>query len=295
MSLQVIPDMSIRNILFATDFSSYSEAALLYAIAVSRRYHGLLSIVTVVPGEICDNAQPPDALYFRHSAEKKMAQLVASEMFQGVKHQEFIKENEGEGDVALVLSELMRELQTDLVVLGTHGRGGVKKVLLGSALEEIVYSALCPVLTVGPGVSPKRIPELAPRKILCATDLLPGSAKALAYAHWLAQQEHSQLTVLHVVEMRSDSRSEDREAMSHKATKRLKQLVPPNGDLSVDLIVESGAPSERILNGAEGQGADLIVMGSHQTSHPRVAAHLPWITTHQVLCQSRCPVLTVRN
>jgi hypothetical protein len=84
-----------------------------------------------------------------------MAQLVASEMFQGIKHQEFIKENEGEGDVALVLSELMRELQTDLVVLGTHGRGGVKKVLLGSALEEIVYSALCPVLTVGPGVSPK--------------------------------------------------------------------------------------------------------------------------------------------
>jgi nucleotide-binding universal stress UspA family protein len=144
MSLQVIPDMSIRNILFATDFSSYSEAALLYAIAVSRRYHGLLSIVTVVPGEICDNAQPPDALYFRHSAEKKMAQLVASVMFQGVKHQEFIKENEGEGDVAQVLSELMRGLKTDLVVVGTHGRVGAKKFFLVRCRKRL--SIQCSVL-----------------------------------------------------------------------------------------------------------------------------------------------------
>ncbi len=294
MSLQVTPDISIRNILFATDFSSCSEAALPYAIGMSRRHHGLLSIVSVVSGEICGNAQPPDALYFRHSAEKKMAQLVASEMFQGIKHQEFIKENEGEGDVALVLSELMRDLRTDLAVLGTHGRGGVRKVLIGSVSEEIAYSAICPVLTVGPSVSPKP-PELALRRILCATDLLPGSAKALAYAHWLAQQEHSHLIVVHVVEMPSDSRSEDREAMIDRATKRLKQLVPLNGDLSTDIIVKTGASAEQILNGPEGQGADLIVMGSHRTSHPRMAAHLPWITAHQVLCHARCPVLTVRN
>jgi len=295
MSLQVTPDISIRNILFATDFSSCSEAALPYAIGVSRRYLGLLSIVSVVPGEICGNAQPPDALYFRHSAEKKMAQFVASELFQGINHQEFIKENEGEGDVARVLSQLMRDLQTDLVVLGTHGRGGMKKVLLGSVSEEIVYSALCPVLTVGPGVSPKRTPGSALRRILCAIDLLPGSAKTLAYAQWLAQQEHSRLTVLHVVEMPSDSQSEDREAVSDGATERFKQLVPLNGGRSVDLIVKTGASAEQILNGAEGQGADLIVMGSHRTTHPRVAAHLPWITSHQVLCHARCPVLTVRN
>jgi nucleotide-binding universal stress UspA family protein len=294
MSLQVTPDISIRNILFATDFSPCSEAALHYAIGVSHRYHGLLSIVSVVPGEICGNAQPPDAFYFRHSAEKKMARLVASEMFLGIRHQEVVKENEGEGDVALVLSELMRDLQTDLVVLGTHGRGGVKKVLLGSVSEEIAYSAICPVLTVGPSVSPKP-PELALRRILCATDLLPGSAKALAYAQWLAKQEHSHLIVLHVVEMPIDSRSEGLEAASDRATKQLKQLVPLTSGLSVDFIVKTGSSAEQILNGAEGQGADLIVMGSHRTSHPRVAAHLPWITAHQVLCHSRCPVLTVRS
>jgi nucleotide-binding universal stress UspA family protein len=216
-------------------------------------------------------------------------------MLLGIKHQEFIKENEGEGDVALVLSELMRSLRTDLVVLGTHGRGGVKKVLLGSVSEEIVYSAPCPVLTVGPGVSPKPISEFALRRILCATDLLPGSAKALAYAYWLAQQENSHLNVLHVVEMPSDSRPEDRKAVSDRAAKRLRQLVPFSGSFSVDLIIKTGTWAEQLLNGAEGQDADLIVMGSHHTSHPRVAAHLPWITAHQVLCHARCPVLTVRN
>jgi nucleotide-binding universal stress UspA family protein len=95
----------------------------------------------------------------------------------------------------------MRNLKTDLLVLGTHGRGGVKKVLLGSVSEEMVYSAHCPVLTVGPDVSPKPMPELRLRRILCATDLLPSSAKALAYALWMAQQEHAQLTVLHSIEM----------------------------------------------------------------------------------------------
>jgi nucleotide-binding universal stress UspA family protein len=293
MSLPATPNISLRNILYATDFSSCSEAALPYAIGVSRRYHGVLNIVSVVSAEICGDAQSPDPFYFRHSAEDKMTHLVTSEIFQGINHQESIEESEG--DISLVLTELMRNLKINLVVLGTHGRGGMKKILLGSVSEEIVYSAHCPVLTVGPGVSPKPIPELRLRRILCATDLLPSSAKALAYALWLAQHEHAQLTVLHSLEMPTDSRSENPEAESDGAMKRLEQLVPLDAGLSVEFIVKIGAPAEQILNGAEGQGADLIVMGPHHTSHPRVAAHLPWVTAHQVLCHAHCPVLTVRD
>ena len=88
-------------------FSSSSEAALPYAIGLSRRYDSLLNIVSVVPAEICDNAQPPDPFYFRHSAENKMANLVRSDLFQGIKHQELVKE--GEEGVPQVLSELMQK------------------------------------------------------------------------------------------------------------------------------------------------------------------------------------------
>ena len=62
MSLLTSPSISLRKILFATDFSRCSEAALPYAIGLCRRYDGVLNIVSVVPAEICDNAQPPDRL-----------------------------------------------------------------------------------------------------------------------------------------------------------------------------------------------------------------------------------------
>jgi nucleotide-binding universal stress UspA family protein len=92
MNSPVSPSIALRNILFATDFSSCSEAALPYAITLARRYDSLLNIVSVVPAEICDDAKPPDPFYFRHSAENKMAKLVTSEVFQGVKHQGMVKE-----------------------------------------------------------------------------------------------------------------------------------------------------------------------------------------------------------
>lgn len=295
MSLLAAPSISLHNVMFATDFSPSSEAALPYAIGLSRRYDSLLNIVSIVPAEICDNAQPPDPFYFRHSAENKMAKLVTSELFQGIKHQELVKE--GEGEVSQVLSELMRKPEIDLVVLGKHGRGGVKKLFLGSAAEQIADSALCPVLTVGPHASPKPMPELKLARILYATDLLPGSVRALAYALWLTEHEHAHLALLHVLKMPADVPLEYPEAERKSAMKRLEQLVPIEAGISGDteFIVEVGAPAEQILKVAEGEGADLIVMGPHHTSHPRLAARLPWVTPHQVLCHSRCPVLTVRD
>jgi len=295
MSLLAAPSISLHNIMFATDFSSSSEAALPYAIGLFRRYDSLLNIVSVVPAEICDKAQPPDPFHFRHSAENKMANLMRSDLFQGIKHQELVQE--GEDKVPQVLSELMQKLEIDLVVLGTHGRGGVKKVLLGSVAGEIVDSAPGPVLTVGPYASSKAMPELKLARILYATDLLPGSAKALAYALWLAEHEHAHLTLLHILKMPADVPLEYPEAERDIAMKRLRQLLPSEADLSEEreFIVEVGAPAEHILKVAKGQGADLIVMGPHHTSHPRISVHLPWVTPHQVLCHARCPVLTVRG
>jgi nucleotide-binding universal stress UspA family protein len=79
--------------------------------------------------------------------------------------------------------------------------------------------------------------------------------------------------------------------------KRLEQLVPLDTEQAakMELIVETGTPAEQILKVAERQDADLIVMGPHSTSHPRVSAHFPWVTAHQVLCHAHCPVLTVRG
>jgi nucleotide-binding universal stress UspA family protein len=285
--------ISLRNILLPTDFSPCSETALAYGAGLSRRYDATLYTVSVVPEEICDYARPPDPFYFRHSAEKKITNLAGLDLFHGIKHRELVKE----GFVSEVLTDLIDKLKIDLVVLGTHGRGGIKKLVLGSVAEEIVDSASCPVLTVGPRVAPISLPEMKLGRILYATDLLHGSTRALTYAVWLAEQEHAHLTLLHVLKMPTDVATGYPQSEKEMALKRLAQLLPPETTTSVEteFIVEIGAPGEHILNVAEGQTADLIVMGPHHTSYAQVSTHLPWIIPYQVFCHARCPVLTVRD
>jgi len=196
-----------------------------------------------------------------------------------------------------VLADLIDKLEIDLVVLGTHGRGGIKKLVLGSVAEGVIESAPCPVLTVGPQVSSKFGAEIKLRRILCATDLLHTSTRALTYAVWLAEQEQAHLTLLHILKVPTDAPLEYPESEREMAMKRLMQLLPSETPASVEAecIVEIGVPGEHILKVAEVQNADLIVMGPHHTPYARVSTHLPWIIPHQVLCQARCPVLTVRD
>ena len=285
--------VSLRNILLATDFSSCSETALAYGAALSRRYDATLYTVSVVPEEITDYVQPPDPFYLRQSAEKKMANLGGLELLQRIKHSELVKE----GFVSDVLADLIDKLEIDLVVLGTRGRGGIKKVVLGSVAEEIVDSAPCPVLTVGPHVSPQAGAEPKLRRIVYATDLVHDSERALAYALWLADQEQAHVTMLHVLKMPADVPLESQRSQKERSLKRLVQLLPSETPTSVEteFIVEIGVPGEHILKVAEVQNADLIVMTPHHTSYARVSTHLPWIISHQVLCHARCPVLTVRD
>jgi nucleotide-binding universal stress UspA family protein len=286
-------DVSLQNILLATDFSACSETALSYALGLSRRYSATLHTVSVVPPEITDDVYPPDPFYLKHSAEKKMANLVKPDLFQGIKHHELVKE----GFILEALSELIGRLEIDLIVLGTHGREGIKNLVLGSVAEEVADYAYCPVLTVGPHIPSHWGPELKLRKILYATDLPPDSARALTYALWLAEHDQAHLTLLHVLKMRTDVPLGYREAMRDAAMKRLVQLLSPETTHSVEteFIVEIGAAAEYILKVAEHQGADLIVMGPHRTSHAQISAHLPWVTHYRVLCHARCPVLTVRD
>lgn len=288
-SQSVLTGVSLRNILLSTDFSPCSETALTYGAWLARRFKATLYLVTVVPQEITDYVQPPDPFYLRHSAEKKMAILADQELLQGIRHREFVKE----GQVPETLSDLIDRLEIDLIAMGTHGRSGVKKFMLGSVAEEIINSAPCPVLTIGPRVLPLTTQQPALRQILYVTDLLHGSGRDLAYAEWLAEQEHAHLALLHVFKAPAGGRQGYSQSEVEATKTRLVQLLPPETAPSAECIVEAGVPGEQILKVAERQGADLIVMGPHHTAFARAATHLPWITPHEVICHAQCPVLTV--
>lgn len=293
MDLSVAANNSFDNILFATDLSSASAAAMPYAVWLGRRFHSQLHIVNVVAAEIIEGAQPPDPFSLRHFAENRLKNMVRSEIFDGIRHRELVEE--AQGNVSDVLLRLIRRLKVDLIVLGTHGRGGLTKMLLGSVSEELAYISSCSVLTVGPAVRSMQIGELKIKRILCATDLLPGSDTLLSYAVRLGENEHAKLDLLHTINLPSNTRKASSDFQRTRATTKLEQLVEQQAAHSQEIraIVEVGSVAKQILRTAQELHADLIVIRQSSTSLPGLAAHLPWLAVHQLLSHAPCPVLTV--
>jgi nucleotide-binding universal stress UspA family protein len=297
--------VSIKNILFSTDFSEASEAALPYAAAMSLRYGGMVHVAHVLPAvnRIRPSAIDPaiiGAIYedAYSDTQEKMQRL--STRLRGFAHHTYIRH----GKVSEVLSEMIREHDVDLLIAGTHGRTGVGKLLLGSVAEEIFRTVTCPVLTVGPKVPRAfrasqhgRDEDIKPtsvefRQILYATDFTPQSLAAGSYAFSLAREFRSQLILLHVIE-KYHEHLQDRPGPIDLAFRRLEELKHEDAALRYrpEPTVKLGSPVERILQTAAERNADLIVLGAQR--HSGGAVHLLWTTAHQVVAQANCPVLTV--
>jgi nucleotide-binding universal stress UspA family protein len=285
----------LRNILLATDFSSASGAALNYALAIARRYESQLYVAHVIRPDAYQLVPPESAAatleLVRRSAEQSMADLLISGRLRGIPHQVLLEQ----GELWTVLSKLIQENDIDLVVVGTHGRTGVQRVVLGSVAEQIFRLSDRPVLTVGPNAPDEAPEEVELKSIIFATDFSPTAERALAYALSLAQEHQAHLTLLHVVQdfdgVSDKSIARVREFFTH----RLQRLLPPGADLwcEPEFAVWFGTPVEGILEVASTQQAQLIVLGVR--SGPVLVGHLPPAKAYRIVCQARCPVLTVRG
>lgn len=291
--------VALGNILMATDFSAHSAAALRYALSVARRFDSRLYVAHVVQPEILQppmlGAVAPSVETMVRHAEQQMADLLVSGQLRGVPHQVLI----GRGSLWPVLEGIIREHEIDLVVVGTHGRTGVQKLLMGSVAEEIFRLAPCPVLTVGPHVrgraaaDPEAPAEL--RHIVHATDFSPASARAAAYALSLAQEYQARLTLLHVIEDASAETEHARAVLREATLRKLKAMVPVEAELwcQPEYAVEFGERAGRILEVLANRGADVVVVGIRRVGN--FPGHLPPATAYKVAARAPCPVLTVRN
>lgn len=292
--------VAMRNILLATDFSHSSDAALAHAASIARRYDAKMFVAHVIRPDAYQLV-PPEATTVaieqtRRYAEQQMASLLISGRLRDIPHQVLL----GTGELWPVLSELLGQHEIDLIVVGTHGRTGVRKLLLGSAAEEIFRMASCPVLTVGPKVE---VPEgaalardpLTRRRFLYATDFTAHSERAAAYAVSLAQENQAHLTLLHVVKEATDVSEHNRARMVEFFNKRLRALLPDEADLwcEPEIIVEFGEPADSILKVAGETKTELIALGVRRAG--TFPGHLPPATAYKVVCQATCPVLTVRG
>ena len=287
--------IALKNILFATDFSPAAEMALPYAIGLAKQYgakvHGLHVRFPATYPIVGPEAMPQVIEAAEEQAKFEAKQL--HEMLETVPHEVTVTE----GDLWPSLSEIVNKQNTDLIVMGTHGRKGVSRALLGSATEEVFRKASCPVLTVGPHVSHNTERRLAMKEILFATDFSPESLAALRYAVSLAQEHQANLTLLNVTGKPEVGELVHTGQYAESTMRRLQTLVPQGAELWCEpkCRVEQGAEAVKIMEVAIALGADLIVLGV-RSLHGGVGAatHLVQSIAHQVVANAQCPVLTVR-
>lgn len=283
--------IALKNVLFATDLSRRSDMALPYALSIARSYGSKVIAAHIFSEPLGLPSSLREGLAALGAAPKREMPpglLALERKLSHVPHEMLAKV----GDVWPALAGIISTRQIDLIVIGTHGRMGVGKALVGSVAEQIFRHAPCPVLTIGPAVSgePESIADL--HEILYATDFSDESLAALPYAISLAQHDKSRLYLLHIAP--EPLLRETQEVVEE----RLQNMVPNATELACKpkALVEFGRPAEKILEVAEELGTDLIVLGVKRTpTHFELSPHLPQATAYKVVSQANCPVLTVRG
>lgn len=294
-----LEDVSVQfaRILFATDLSSTSAAALPYAAAVARRFGSELYVLHVVPSEnyahIPSEERDEALVRIKQEAEKRIRTLLTTSRLEGVPHHEVIDH----GEIWPVLASIVDKKEIGLIVCGTHGRLGVEKLFFGSAAEEISRVAMCPVLLVGPEVTVAPEAEVGLERVLFETDFSLESLRALKYAYAMAKSYAAHLDLLHVVEVSWTESLATRVAADAFFRQQLREKgwPAPEAGLEPQFIVKFGSREGVILETADNRKAQLIVLNVPGSAHPDVASHLPGPLAYNIASHARCPVLAVRG
>ena len=286
--------VGIHSVLIATNFSHHSDIALQFAMSLARLYGAQAEIVYVLPSDEYVLAGP-EGLH----AAKEAARRDLLDFKSRLGHMRELGGNEDlhvrmlQGPVAESLLQCARERKVDLIVLGTHGRGGFGKVILGSVAEKVFRHSPVPVLTVGPNIRPHRGIDQT-HHILAPCDLTPSSHPAVEYAYALAEEHNSELTVLHVVEHTAEVTSLDPERVKERIKDRLVELVGRHAvRVAVHYRVEFGSVAPAILRVASEIDSDFIVLGVRCSCG--MLDRFMWPIAYELVRTATCPVLTIRG
>ncbi len=287
-ALQTVTDISFKNILFLTDFSEASEGALAYALGLAKHYKAEL-----FPAHACDpvilqeTASPNVIDEVVKTSREQLDKLIKDK--DVVVHPLF-----AQGSIEPVLPRWINENGIDLVVIGTHGRRGMQRFVVGSTAEYIFRNATCPVLTVGPHVNFRPYHGFSADTILFPTDFGPHTEFAATYALSFAREARGRLLMMHVV-TQDETFQHNADALIVDAEKKLKTLLPSDAKdfCRPEIIVEVGNPDLEVIGYAEKERPDLIVLGLPHDK--KFSTHFAAGVTYRLVSQAPCPVLTVRD
>jgi len=294
--------MEMKFILCPIDFSEFSARAYDHALSLAEHYQAKLVAQHVVELWRYPSADfaASAGLYeeFCHAlTESRKKQL-----------QEFVKNHtHDEIQTELVVSQGMapdsilsfaQAQKTDVIVMGTHGRRGYDRLMLGSVTDRVMRRAPCPVLaiskpphdSVAAGKERDYVHHLS--RILFCADFSENSERALNYAISATAEYDAELTLLHVLEG-SPSPAETEKGIA-AATKRLDRLIRPAGRKTrkIKTAVRIGKPYSQIIQLALEAQIDLVTMGVHGRGALDLAVF--GSTTYRVMQLGPCPVLAVQ-
>lgn len=294
--------VNVKHVLCPVDFSEPSRYAVEHAVQAARWWHAQITAVHVhsilmpwgsVPGvhgnvPVLPAPEP-------HELIGEIFRFYAALSSAG--HTDVVVR---EGSPAKEIVRLADEIAADLIVMGTHGRGGFDRLVLGSVTDKVLRTTRTPVLTVSPQTRSAAATPVQYAAVLCAIDFSDASMRALQYALAFAKRAAAKVILLHVVEGISDLPLETSQfqvpeygaSVAQDAKTQLAAAIPDSlrGEYVVEEHVTIGKAHREILRLAADVNADLIVLGAHGKG-----AIERWFgsTTTHVTREARCPVLTV--
>ena len=293
-----------KSILCPIDFSEFSVKAYDYAQSLAWHYKAELLVQHVLysyPAFYIDESYKVICRKLRTDALRKLTEFAKRQTRTKVQPQCVVHEGCRLSESSLYSDRILsfaKAQAVNLIVMGTHGLGGVDRLMLGSVTEKVLRKARCPVLVVRKPahdfVSPgEKADPINIKKIVLCMDFSKHAQHALSHAFSIAKQYNAELTLLHVLE--HPPGSADIQSTTAKTTEQLRESAPPraiNPSL-VKFLVRIGKPYQQVIDLAMEAQTDLVIMGVRGRSSLNSA--LFGSTTYRVIQLGPCPVLAVRT
>ncbi len=285
--------LPFRNILFPVDYSEPCRAVVPYVKEMMRHFSANLTLVHAFGPEalalselkIRDPQLPEEA---RILEEERLREF-GREMFPA-DHAEVIVEL---GEPGSIIDRVVQHQGADLVMLATHGRGPIRRMLLGSVAAKILHDVSAAVWTGTGSVFIEHTPRIPFESVLCALDDTDEAEAVLKAAAVFASQYNAKLWMVHVVEappatLEIDFAPYKRDLMD-AADVRLRELKGKLGVHAPHSVIDAPV-SDGVRHEAIRRNADLIITGRGRS---QTTLNRMWSRLYAIIRDSPCPVLSI--
>jgi len=302
--------LEIKLILCPVDFSEFSIRAHHYALSLAEHYRAQMVVQNVIelsryPYAEYVASQGDYAEFCRvlhEGGKERLRKFVEKQPHDEIQLELVVNEGVAADSILLIA----QERKVDLIVMGTHGRRGFDRLVLGSVTDRVMRTAPCPVLAISKpphvsmahesahdstakGEKRRHVHHLS--RILFCTDFSENAERALNYAISVTREYNAELTLLHVLE-EAPNPVKAKKAIATAAEQLDKLIVSEEREsLKVRTVVRIGKPYQQIIQLAVEAQTDTVIMGV--SGRGALDRAVFGSTTYRVMQLGPCPVLAV--